>query len=164
MHITSLLTPFLLLSSTLATPLSPPSALAPATLNTRQTAPVKPAPCVRNPATSVRVTKKRAQKFAKAFIYEQDISKAFEFIAADYINHNPLAQNGSDSAWGILSPIWAAQNFTAQRTAFDFPQSWVGYTSAAFGPIVDRFRWEGGCIVEHWDQGEVFPAGKECAV
>lgn len=34
------------------------------------------------------------------------------------------------------------------RTAFKEPQSWLNYRSG-FGEIVDRFRWEGGCIVEH---------------
>ena len=92
-------------------------------------------------------------------------------------NHNPFAQNGSDSAWGILSPIWASQNITPLRTTFQSPQSWLNYKTGAFGEVVDRFRWEGGCIAEHvclaniledlsdqllivgqWDQGEVFPS------
>jgi hypothetical protein len=64
-------------------------------------------------------------------------------------NHNPLAQNGSDSAWGILSPIWAAQNITPLRTTWQNPQAWLEYNNTAFGVVVDRFRWEGGCIVEH---------------
>lgn len=27
--------------------------------------------------------------------------------------------------------------------------SWVNYKAGAMGEIVDRFRWEGGCIAEH---------------
>ncbi|KAH7071740.1 hypothetical protein FB567DRAFT_584362 [Paraphoma chrysanthemicola] len=127
-----------------------------AALASRQAAPVKPPPCVRRPGTTVLETKKRAEAFAQAFIYKKDISEAFKYIVADYINHNPLAQNGSDSAWGILSPIWASQNITPLRTTFQDPQSWLNYRSS-FGTIVDRFRWEGGCIAEHWDQGEQFP-------
>lgn len=64
-------------------------------------------------------------------------------------NHNPLAQNGSDSAWSILSPIWASQNITPLRTTFQGTQSWLNYNNSVFGEVVDRFRWEGGCIVEH---------------
>lgn len=64
-------------------------------------------------------------------------------------NHNPLAQNGSDSAWSILSPIWASQILTSQRTTFHGSQSWLEYENAVLGKVVDRFRWEGGCIVEH---------------
>ncbi|KAH6638852.1 hypothetical protein C7974DRAFT_421510 [Boeremia exigua] len=127
-------------------------------VESRQTGLVKPAPCVRNSKTTVSQTKSRSKAFARAFIYDQDISKAFEYIVSDYINHNPLAQNGSDSAWGILSPIWAAQDMTPLRTTFKNPQSWLEYNNTAFGVVVDRFRWEGGCIVEHWDQGEVFPS------
>ena len=64
-------------------------------------------------------------------------------------NHNPAAQNGSDSAWNILSPIWSSQSITPLRTAFKSPQSWLNYRTGSFGEVVDRFRWEGGCIAEH---------------
>lgn len=37
---------------------------------------------------------------------------------------------------------------TAKRNTFISPMSWVNYDSS-FGDVVDRFRWEGGCIVEH---------------
>ncbi|CCT61175.1 hypothetical protein IAQ61_005005 [Plenodomus lingam] len=126
-------------------------------LVTRQARPVKPAPCVRVPGTTEAQTKARSEKFAHAFIYKKDISEAFSYIVKDYINHNPAAQNGSDSAWNLLSPIWASQNIKPIRTTFINPQSWLNYETGSFGTIVDRFRWEGGCIVEHWDQGEQYP-------
>jgi len=59
-----------------------------------------------------------------------------------------MAKNGSDSAWGILSPIWGNQNITPLRRKFQSPMSWVNYRSG-FGEVIDRFRWEGGCIAEH---------------
>lgn len=34
------------------------------------------------------------------------------------------------------------------RTKFESPQSWLNYKNS-FGTVVDRFRWEGGCIAEH---------------
>ena len=34
------------------------------------------------------------------------------------------------------------------RTKFESPQSWLNYRSG-FGTVVDRYRWEGGCIAEH---------------
>jgi predicted SnoaL-like aldol condensation-catalyzing enzyme len=95
------------------------------------------------------VTKIRSEAFAQAFIYKKDISEAFKYISKDYINHNPAAQNGSDSAWNILSPIWGSQNITPIKTAFIYPQSWLNYRTGSFGEVVDRYRWEGGCIVEH---------------
>ena len=59
-----------------------------------------------------------------------------------------MAKNGSASAWGILSPIWGSQNITPLRRKFQSPMSWVNYRSG-FGEVIDRFRWEGGCIAEH---------------
>ena len=89
-------------------------------------------------------------------------------------NHNPLAENGFSNALDILGPIWGNQQLTLLRSHFEGNMSWVNYQSS-FGNIVDRFRWEAGCIVEHvseiplclrdlahadlfqWDQGEQFP-------
>jgi hypothetical protein len=115
----------------------------------RQARPTKPAPCVRRMNTTEAETKTRSDAFTQAFIYKKDISEAFKYISKDYINHNPAAQNGSDSAWNILSPIWGSQSITPLRTAFRSPQSWLNYRTGSFGEVVDRYRWEGGCIVEH---------------
>src|SRR5438128_326576 len=82
------------------------------TLETRQARPTKPTPCVRQPNTTEAETKIRSEAFAQAFIYKKNITEAFTYIAQNYINHNPAAQNGFDSAWNILSPIWGSQNIT----------------------------------------------------
>lgn len=50
--------------------------------------------------------------------------------------------------WDILSPIWGSQSITVLRTKFESPQSWLNYRNG-FGTVVDRYRWEGGCIAEH---------------
>lgn len=63
-------------------------------------------------------------------------------------NHNPLAGNGSASAWALLSPIWGGLNITVFGTKFRGDMSWLNSRND-FGAVVDRFRWEGGCIVEH---------------
>ncbi|TVY85348.1 hypothetical protein LSUE1_G000290 [Lachnellula suecica] len=129
------------------------------TVVSRQTAAVvKPTPCQPFNAT-LDETVARFDDFACNFIYTQNITGAFEYISEGYINHNPLAENGFDSAWNILSPIWADQNITVWGTSFEpspVPQGYLQYTSD-FGTIVDRFRWENGCIAEHWDQNETFP-------
>lgn len=64
-------------------------------------------------------------------------------------NHNPAAQNGFDSAWNILSPIWASQNIKVLGTKFNNTQGWLHYSAGSFGEVVDRYRWEAGCIAEH---------------
>ncbi|KAF2729253.1 hypothetical protein EJ04DRAFT_447611 [Polyplosphaeria fusca] len=124
----------------------------------RQARPAKPKPCEpMSPAPTEEETKARFDQFAKAFIYDKNITRAFEFINKGYINHNPAAQNGFDSAWNILSPMWGSGSITPIRTAFKSPQGWLNYKSGSFGEVVDRYRWEAGCIAEHWDQGEKFP-------
>ncbi|KAI5855070.1 hypothetical protein GGS23DRAFT_445888 [Durotheca rogersii] len=109
------------------------------------------------PAPSAEETEKRFNEFADLFLVKKDVYKAFEYILPEYINHNPLAQNGAQNALNILGPIWGSQSITVLATKFEGPMSWLNYRSG-FGTIVDRYRWEDGCIIEHWDQGERFPA------
>ncbi|KAF5340366.1 hypothetical protein D9611_007900 [Ephemerocybe angulata] len=146
-------------SAFLATLIVPLAALAaPAHEFTLEARAVKPKPCVRqlNPAPTPEETSLRHDAFAQSFIYKRNITAAFEFIAQDYINHNPSAQNGFDYAWNVLNGFWDTQSLTPVRHTFKSPYGWVNYRSG-FGAIVDRFRWEGGCIVEHWDAGEQYP-------
>lgn len=63
-------------------------------------------------------------------------------------NHNPSVKNGFDNAWDVLAPIGNQQKITPLKTAFQSPQSWLNYKSD-FGEVVDRYRWEDGCIAEH---------------
>lgn len=65
-------------------------------------------------------------------------------------------QNGSEFAYTALSQFWPSVKFTNQRKAINGSMSWVGYSigvgagaNATAAPVVDRFRWEDGCIVEH---------------
>ncbi|KAH8842267.1 hypothetical protein MCOR27_002271 [Pyricularia oryzae] len=109
-----------------------------------------------NPPPSEEETATRFAEFADAFIFEKDIDAAFSYIAPEYINHNPAAQNGAQFAYDLLKPFWASQNITVLGTLYRHPQGWLNYRSA-FGTIVDRYRWDGGCIVEHWDAGEQMP-------
>lgn len=101
-------------------------------------------------------TKARFDKFADAFLVKKDLVEAFSYIAPEYINHNPAARNGAQFAFDFLSPIWPSQRITVIRTLFRGNQGWLNYRNS-FGTIVDRYRWERGCIVEHWDAGEQMP-------
>lgn len=60
-----------------------------------------------------------------------------------------MARNGSASAWSILSPIWQSISHTYLRSTIKGDMSWVNYRAAGLGEVVDRFRWEAGCIAEH---------------
>ncbi|KAI0892419.1 hypothetical protein F4806DRAFT_239343 [Annulohypoxylon nitens] len=108
------------------------------------------------PAPPSEVTEARFNEFAYLFLVKKDINSAFHFILPEYINHNPAVQNGAQNALDLLGPIWANQSITVLGTKFEGNMSWLNYQSP-FGTIVDRFRWEDGCIAEHWDQGEKFP-------
>ncbi|KAF2791261.1 hypothetical protein K505DRAFT_419254 [Melanomma pulvis-pyrius CBS 109.77] len=156
MRVTLLLSVLLAPLGALAAPAAYP--IEHAAVEQRQNRPAKPKPCVAIvPAPSVNETLARFNKFAQAFIYKKNITEAFEYISKEYINHNPAAQNGFDSAWNILSPIWGSQSITPLRTTFKDPQGWLNYRTGSFGEVVDRFRWADGCIAEHWDQGEKYP-------
>ncbi|KAK0702421.1 hypothetical protein B0T21DRAFT_266549, partial [Apiosordaria backusii] len=119
-----------------------------------------PTPCVRQtPEPSQEETDARFAEFVEVFVgSKKNISRAFEFIVDDYINHNPMAQNGHASAWNILGNMWQGIQHRYIRSTIRGNMSWVNYSAPGFGTIVDRFRWEGGCIAEHWDQGERYPA------
>ncbi|KAF2463079.1 uncharacterized protein BDR25DRAFT_246582, partial [Lindgomyces ingoldianus] len=88
------------------------------------------------PAPNETETKARFDKFVDAFIYQKTIAAAFGSIDKNYINHNPTAKKGFDSAWNILSPIWASQNVTPLRTLFKGNQGWLNYGS---WEAVDRY-------------------------
>ncbi|ORY56918.1 uncharacterized protein BCR38DRAFT_450356 [Pseudomassariella vexata] len=147
-----------LAAPTVGTPVRalPPSRI----LDSRAEAVVTPPPCVAiSPAPSVNETQARSEAFANAFLVKKNLTEAFTYIAASYRNHNPFASgDGPGPALDVLGPVWPTVQITVLRTKFQSPQSWLNYRVSGMGEIVDRYRWEAGCIVEHWDQGEQFPA------
>ncbi|POS74973.1 hypothetical protein DHEL01_v206635 [Diaporthe helianthi] len=119
---------------------------------------VTPPPCQAiNPPPTAAETEERFNKFADEFLVKRNITAAFEFISSTYINHNPFAEDGPNAALDFLCPIWPTVQITLLRKLYVDPQGFLNYESGGIGTIVDRFRWEAGCIVEHWDVGEVFP-------
>ncbi|KAI8711674.1 hypothetical protein NCS52_01431600 [Fusarium sp. LHS14.1] len=130
-------------------------------LITRQTL-VAPPPCEPiYPPPSEFETKHRFNCFANAFLITKNLTEAFQYISKGYINHNPfVTQNGSQAAFDFLAPIWPTTNITFHRKLFRGDMGRVNYNTPFAGDIIDRFRWEDGCIVEHWDVGEVWPTDK----
>ncbi|KAL2760019.1 hypothetical protein ACRALDRAFT_2096107, partial [Sodiomyces alcalophilus JCM 7366] len=102
-------------------------------------------------------TEARCNRFANAFLVTKNLIEAFEYISATYINHSPWAEDGPTAALDILGPVWPTTDLTVLRTTFQCNTGWLNYISGGMGGIVDRFRWESGCIVEHWDAGEMYP-------
>ncbi|KAI9167992.1 Arylesterase [Paramyrothecium foliicola] len=109
------------------------------------------------PAPTEAETKKRHELFANAFLVTKNLTNAFEYISSTYINHNPFAEDGPNAALDFLGPVWPRTQIRVLRTKFEGNQGWLNYEASGVGTVVDRFRWENGCIVEHWDVGEVYP-------
>ncbi|KAI7785595.1 hypothetical protein LA080_006615 [Diaporthe eres] len=119
---------------------------------------VTPPPCKAiSPPPSAAETEQRFNTFADEFLVKKNLTAAFEFISSTYINHNPFADDGPNAALDFLGPVWPGTQITVLRTKYIDPQGFLNYDASGIGTVVDRFRWEAGCIVEHWDQGEVFP-------
>ncbi|KEY72446.1 hypothetical protein S7711_10422 [Stachybotrys chartarum IBT 7711] len=119
---------------------------------------VTPPPCVAVvPAPTEAETEARHNIFANAFLVTKNLTHAFEYISSTYINHNPFAADGPNAALDFLGPVWPRTQITVIRTRFQGNQGWLNYRASGIGTVVDRFRWESGCIVEHWDVGEVYP-------
>ncbi|KAG8157169.1 hypothetical protein KVR01_012877 [Diaporthe batatas] len=127
-------------------------------LSARQSC-VTPQPCqAMNPPPTAAETEQRFNRFADEFLVKKNLTAAFEFISSTYINHNPFADDGPNAALTFLCPVWPTTQIDVLRTTYIDPQGFLNYNaSGGIGTVVDRFRWEAGCIVEHWDQGEVFP-------
>jgi predicted SnoaL-like aldol condensation-catalyzing enzyme len=124
--------------------------IEPTTVIASQKAIVTPPPCVAIvPAPSEAETEKRHDEFANAFLVTKNLTNAFEYISSTYINHNPFAEDGPDAALDFLGPVWPTTEIIVLRTAFNGSQGWLNYQASGIGTIVDRFRWESGCIVEH---------------
>ncbi|KAM7185498.1 hypothetical protein V8F33_012385 [Rhypophila sp. PSN 637] len=111
-----------------------------------------------DPAPSEEEIQARHDKFVDAFLVKKDVKLAFTYIAPEYINHNPMAQNGAQWALNLLGGIWGGQNIRVRRTMYRDGMSYLNYDGSYGSNIIDRYRWEGGCIVEHWDAGEKWPA------
>ncbi|PGH06940.1 hypothetical protein AJ79_06414 [Helicocarpus griseus UAMH5409] len=121
---------------------------------------VTPPPCVAmDPPPTEEETEARHNVFGEAFLVRKNLTEAFEYISATYINHNPMAGDGPNAALDALGPFWGSLQITVLGTAFEGDMGWLNYRSNIAGEVVDRYRWEAGCIVEHWDQGEQMPPG-----
>ncbi|KAK3943594.1 hypothetical protein QBC46DRAFT_351469 [Diplogelasinospora grovesii] len=119
---------------------------------------VTPPPCQpMTPAPTEDETKARFEKFAHAFLETKNLTEAFSYISSTYKNHNPMAKDGPASALDILGPVWPTVTITPLRRTFKGNMGWLDYRASGLGEVVDRYRWEAGCIVEHWDQGEKYP-------
>ncbi len=104
----------------------------------------------------------------KALFYDQGkVREAYEtFVAEDYKQHNPMAQDGRDAAIAFLEPIYEdnpQHRMTVHRMIVEEPYIVVhlhGQSSPddLGAAAVDILRVEDCKIVEHWDVTQSVPA------
>jgi predicted SnoaL-like aldol condensation-catalyzing enzyme len=106
--------------------------------------------------------------FVKLFYITKDIPTAFQsHVAESYIQHNPNFQSGRQVAQDGLAKYIPPLNVTVAKIALSDSTGWVfakQVTKAQEGTglytvVVDVFRMEGSCVVEHWDVVQSKPAG-----
>ncbi len=104
----------------------------------------------------------------KALFYDQGrVREAYEtYVAEDYIQHNPMAQDGRDAAIAFLEPIYQRNpqhRMKVHRMIVEDPYIVVhlhGQSSPEDlgAAAVDILRVENCKIVEHWDVTQPVPA------
>ncbi len=117
------------------------------------------APCAYTP-------KQVVEKFSQLFFIEKDWRTAYmDWVAEDYIQHNPVATDGRAAALAALGPIFEANpalKVEIKRIVGDDTHVAVHYHSImqpgtrGFA-AVDLFRVEKCRIVEHWDVIQPMP-------
>jgi predicted SnoaL-like aldol condensation-catalyzing enzyme len=118
-----------------------------------------PVLCVPNASVTPEETAIRAYKFYRAFVVDGDPRTMFSLIDNEYIQHNPGYRSGPQAIWSLFCA--GRKIGTEQSTSHCFvPSTNMSYARYA---TIDRWRWVGGCVHEHWDQGERFPPADQCA-
>ncbi|KAG7293548.1 hypothetical protein NEMBOFW57_003600 [Staphylotrichum longicolle] len=112
--------------------------------------------CTPNASITVEETALRAYKFYRAFVVDGDPRTMFSLIDNVYQQHTPGYASGPQAIWSLFCN--GRQIGTEQSTSWCFDAS-TNMSYAQYS-TVDRWRWVGGCVHEHWDQGEKIPKDK----
>ncbi|KAL0936161.1 snoal-like polyketide cyclase family protein [Colletotrichum truncatum] len=120
------------------------------------------------PPRSVSSSEQRAifNDFVKDFYVEKNTTKALlNHMTEDYIQHNPRVLSGRQSSVDFLATLVTPDgvNMTIIHNSFDNNIGYIHYRLDTLGApqptaIVDVFRFEGSCIMEHWDVIQDRPA------
>ena len=94
----------------------------------------------------------------------RNITQAYAHVAANEIQHNPFLPDGAVSTFNFVNALFTNPAITVEvlHQAFAAPIGWVHYRMDGLNPeptaIVDVFRFDGACVVEHWDVIEERPS------
>lgn len=120
--------------------------------------------CPGKPATDAE---KRAilDSFIDTFLVKKDpVSAMRNFVAEDYIQHNPGVLSGRQNAINAFQGLSTASfKYTVINKAYDNNVGWYHYKMEMPGggqpyAVVDIVRFNGTCIQEHWDVVQQRPA------
>jgi len=98
--------------------------------------------------------------FVDLFYHKKDIPAAFaQHVAENYIQHNPNFLSGRDVAMNGLKGYIPTLDIRVAMTGFSNGTGWVMAKQVPKGKdakkdytvVVDVFRLDGSCVVEHWD-------------
>lgn len=131
------------------------------------TAPARAAPAeAAEPDNCGKTAVEIVSDFSRLFFVEKNWREAFmTWVAEDYIQHNPYAQDGRAAALRHLGPIFDANpqlKVDIKRIFGDETHVAVHYHSVMTPgtrgfAAVDMFRVKGCKIVEHWDVIQPMP-------
>jgi predicted SnoaL-like aldol condensation-catalyzing enzyme len=101
--------------------------------------------------------------FVNVFYKQKDVPDAYNtFVAEDLIEHNPFTPDGREAGIAALTGLIAASDIELVHVLFDgcigAVHSMFTLPGQPFLAIADFFRYDGSCIVEHWDVSESVPA------
>jgi predicted SnoaL-like aldol condensation-catalyzing enzyme len=138
----------LFLSSTIAL-LAGLSSLAAAHPTTRQYCPPQPV----SSAERAIIFDAYVQTF-----YFKNITLAMNtYVAENLTQHNPNIPNGRDAQTAAVIPIYASSNFELKNVLMDGDYGMIynrvsdKSNASSYTDVVDIYRFEGSCLVEHWD-------------
>ena len=111
-----------------------------------------------------------ASPYVQAAIFNDFINKLYvqknatdaylTYVSPDYINHSPYAPQGRAAAIAFLSFLIPSVNRTILHQIYQGDTGAVHLKVLSQTPIalVDLFRLNGTCVVEHWDVNQPLPA------
>ncbi|KAJ7152875.1 hypothetical protein C8R46DRAFT_1302184 [Mycena filopes] len=104
------------------------------------------------------------EKYAELLYVKRTPIPAYAYFTANDTQHNPYVLDGAAASFAVVNPIFtnSTNKIAVLNQGFQAPTGWVHWRLDGVYPaptaVVDVYRWEGACIVEHWDIVQTLPA------
>ena len=104
--------------------------------------------------------------FANALYAERNLESLMRFVGPTYINHNPFSTDGPDGLRAAVGTGFLNGTFTVMNRIRPPPGGSVGAVHYKYvgsmgvatpSAVVDFYRMDGPCVVEHWDISQTVP-------